>query len=302
MQSNDFPPPILAASDPLKHVLDHPLWVLDNGWWVLSNHVVMLCVAAVVCLAVFIPLSAKYRSGSLVPTGSRNFFEVILLYLRNDVAKPLLHQYTDFYMPMLWTMFFFIWTVNLLGLIPFDLITGKLLGLGHEGHGIYGTATSNVYVTGTLALVTFIVVQASGILRNGIGGWLHHFLGGAPWWLFPVMILVEFLGMVIKPISLAIRLFANMTAGHLLLAVVLSFTATIGASFGYLGSLGIGLIVIPAGVAIMCLELFVATLQAYLFTFLTALFISQMLPHAHDHKNDHSDAHNVAHDKTARAH
>lgn len=288
---------ILAAEDPLMHVVDHSLWVV-NDWWLLSNHTVMLLVAFVVCLAIFIPLTAKYRSGDLVPTGSRNFFEAILLYLRNDVVKPLLGEFTDFYMPLLWTIFFFVWTVNLLGLIPFDLLTGKVLGL-NDGHGIYGTATSNVWVTGTLALITFIVVQATGILRNGIGGWAHHFLGGAPIWLAPIMLPVELLGMLIKPFSLAIRLFANMTAGHVLLAVIISFTATVGASFGYIGSLGIGLVVIPAGVALMCLELFVATLQAYLFMFLTALFISQMLPHHHHDDDSHAHEHVTGNDSVA---
>lgn len=283
--------PILAAEDPLMHAVDHALVMTDSGFWLLSNHVVMLLLSFVVCLVIFIPLTAKYRSGKLVPTGTHNFFEAILVYLRNDVAKPLLGSYTDFYMPLLWTLFFFVWVVNLLGLIPFNLITGDLMGLNH-GHGIYGTATGNVYTTGALALIVFLVVQATGIMRNGIGGWAHHFTGGAPIWLAPVMVPVELLGMLIKPFSLAIRLFANMTAGHVLLAVVIGFTATVGASFGYIGSVGIGLIVIPAGVALMCLELFVATLQAYLFMFLAALFISQMLPHhGHDHdSHDHEHA------------
>jgi F-type H+-transporting ATPase subunit a len=251
-----------------------------------------------VCLAIFIPLTAKYRSGKMVPTGTHNFFEAILVYLRNDVVKPLLGEYTDFYMPLLWTIFFFVWVINLLGLIPFDLITGGILKLNH-GHGIYGTATSNVWVTGTLAVVTFVVVQGTGILRNGIGGWAHHFLGGAPAWLAPVMLPVEFLGMLIKPFSLAIRLFANMTAGHVLLAVIISFTATVGASMGYVGSIGIGLIVVPAGVALMLLELFVASLQAYLFMFLTALFISQMLPHHHHDDDSHGHEHATGNDTVA---
>jgi hypothetical protein len=78
----DFMPLILAAgSNPLNHAVDHALIVTGDGWWLLSNHVVMLVVAFVLCLAVFIPLSAKYQSGALVPTGSRNFFEAILLIL-----------------------------------------------------------------------------------------------------------------------------------------------------------------------------------------------------------------------------
>lgn len=297
---------LAAGSDPLMHAVDHALIVTESGWWLLSNHSVMLVVAALIVLAIFIPMTAKYRSGDLVPTGTRNFLEAIIVYLRNDVAKPLLGNYTDFYMPLLWTIFFFVWTLNLIGLVPLDLITkplGKSLGAGEAFHGIYGTATGNVWTTGTLALVTFVVVQATGIIRLGVGGWAHHFLGGAPAWLAPVMLPVEFMGMLIKPFSLAIRLFANMTAGHVLLAVVISFTAIVGGSYGYLGSLGIGLIIIPAGVALMCLELFVATLQAYLFMFLTTLFISQMLPHGdHGHDEAHGEGHGHGDAKAGAAH
>jgi F-type H+-transporting ATPase subunit a len=294
----------LASGDsPLSHVVDHALVMTKDGTWLLSNHVVMLLLSCVVCLALFIPLTRRYQSGQHVPTGQQNFFEAILMYLRNDVVKPLLKEYTDFYMPMLWTIFFFVWVTNLLGLLPLDIIT-KAIGLGGS-HGIGGTATSNVYVTGTLAILTFVVVQFTGILRNGPLGWAHHFLGGAPWWLAPVMVPVELLGMLIKPFSLAIRLFANMTAGHILMAVVISFTATVGVIVGnYWGSLGIGLVVVPAGIALMILELFVATLQAYLFMFLSALFISQMLPHGHDdhgHGEGHgADAH--GHAKAGAAH
>jgi F-type H+-transporting ATPase subunit a len=300
-----FPSLLAEAENPLNHAVDHAIYMTKDGVWLLSNHVVMLLLAFVVCLVIFIPLTWKYRSGKIVPTGTQNAFEAILLYLRNDVAKPLLGEYTDFYMPLLWTLFFFVWVVNLLGLIPMDLITkplGHALGLAPahgEYHGIFGTATGNVYTTGTLAMITFIVVQATGILRNGLGGWAKHFLGGAPIWLAPLMVLVEIMGMLIKPFSLAIRLFANMTAGHVLLAVVISFTATVGAAFGFLGSIGIGFIVIPAGVALMLLELFVATLQAYLFMFLSALFISQMLPH-HDHDHDsHAHEHATGNDTAA---
>lgn len=289
---------LAEAENPLNHAVDHAIFMTPGGFWLVSNHVVMLLLAFVVCLAIFIPLTAKYRSGKVVPTGTQNMFEAILLYLRNDVAKPLLGEYTDFYMPLLWTIFFFVWVVNLLGLIPFDLLTkplGHALGLAPshgEYHGIFGTATGNVYTTGTLALITFVVVQFTGILRNGPATYLKHFLGGAPVWLAPVMIPVEIMGMLIKPFSLAIRLFANMTAGHVLLAVIISFTAAVGATYGIGGSLGIGLVVVPAGIALMLLELFVATLQAYLFMFLSTLFISQMLPHhGHDHdSHDHEHA------------
>lgn len=279
--------PILAAANPLDHVVDHPLVQTSSGWWLVTNHMIMMCVSALLMLLIFPAMTRRYRSGEWVPTGGRNFFEAILVYMRDDVAKPLLGHDTTRYMPYLWTLFFFILFTNLLGLLPLDLLTGKLLGLNH-GHGIYGTATANFYVTATLAIITFLVVQISGLVRNGIGGWAHHFLGGAPWYIAPVMIPVEFLGMLIKPFALAVRLAANMTAGHILLAVIIGFVPAAFAGLGTGGGWAVGIISVISAVAINCLELFVAFLQAYLFTFLTALFISQMITHEHDDK--HHDA------------
>ena len=277
--------PMIAAADPLDHVVDHFIFRVGD-FWLLSNHVIMLLTSAVIMLLIFPRLSRHYRDGKLVPTGTRNFFEAIILFVRNDIAKPALGDETDRFMPFLWTLFFFVWITNLLGLLPLDAIQKLTFGqvIGEGFHPIYGTATSNFYVTGTLALITFAVVQFNGIKANGIGAWLRHFLGGAPAWLAPIMVPVEFLGMVIKPFSLAIRLAANMTAGHILLAVLIGFVPTaFTVSTG--AGIGIGIVSVTAAVAIMVLELFIATLQAYLFTFLSALFISQLISH-HNHGDD----------------
>lgn len=279
---------ILAAGNPLDHVVDHPLVVTESGWWVLTNHMVMMGIAALLMLLIFPSITRRYRSGEWVPTGTRNFFEAILVYLRDDMVKPLMGPHTTAFMPYFWTLFFFILFCNLLGLLPLDVITGYFLGLNH-GHGISGTATSNIWVTAVLALLSFILIQFNGIRANGIGGWAHHFLGGAPWWLAPVMIPVEFLGMLIKPFALAVRLFANMTAGHVLLAVLIGFVPAAYAGLSTFGATAIGVISIVSSVAIMCLELFVAFLQAYLFTFLTALFISQMMIHEEHHEEGHDE-------------
>src|SRR5687767_3197779 len=231
----------LAASNPLDHVVDWPIFRTDGGVWILTNHMVMMFVAAGLMLLIFPAMTRHYRDGKHVPTGTRNFFEAILVYLRNDVVKPILGDKTDRYIQYLWTLFFFILFCNLLGLLPIDLLTGKLLGLGHHGHGIFGTATSNFWVTATLALISFVVIQYSGIKANGFGGWAKHFLGGAPAYLAPVMIPVEFLGMLVKPFSLAVRLAANMTAGHILLAVIISFAAMATAAIGALGGIAVGI-------------------------------------------------------------
>src|SRR5688572_17322823 len=98
----------LAAANPLDHVVDHPLVRSDGGWWIITNHMVMLLIAAGLMLLIFPKITRRYRDGEHVPTGTRNFFEAILLYMRDDVAKPLLGPHTTAYMPYLWTLFFFI--------------------------------------------------------------------------------------------------------------------------------------------------------------------------------------------------
>ena len=280
---------LAAADNPLNHVVDWPLvegpFMRWNVWY-LTNHMVMMLLAALLMLLIFPTITRAYRDGKHVPTGTRNFFEAIMLYIRNDVVKPVLGHRTDDFISYLWTLFFFILFCNVLGLLPIDLITGRLLGLGHHGHGIYGTATSNFYVTATLAIIAFVVIQVTGMKNLGIGGWAHHFLGGAPPFLAPIMIPVEFLGMLVKPFSLAVRLAANMTAGHILLAVIISFVAMATAALGVGGGVAVGVVSVISAVAIMVLELFVALLQAYLFTFLTTLFIGQMASH-HDHPEEH---------------
>ncbi|HEX8323052.1 MAG TPA: F0F1 ATP synthase subunit A [Tepidisphaeraceae bacterium] len=281
---------LLAAGNPLDHVVDHRIAGIGE-FWILSNHIIMILTAAVIMLLIFPALTKRYRSGEHVPTGTRNFFEAIMMYIRNDVAKPLLGDNTDRFMPFLWTIFFYILILNLLGLLPFEAIQTVLFnrGGGEGFHPIAGTATSNFFVTAGLAFIVFCVVQFQGIKSNGIKGWLHHFLGGAPWWLFWVMIPVEFLGMLIKPFALAVRLAANMTAGHIMLAVLAGFVPAAFVGLGSGGGIVIGLISVIASVLVMVLELFVALLQAYLFVFLSSLFISQML--SHHHEDDHHEAH-----------
>jgi F-type H+-transporting ATPase subunit a len=294
----NFLPATLAAS-PLEHVIDHPIIQSANGWYIVTNHMVMMCIAALLMLIIFPLITKAYRDErQLVPTGTRNFFEAILLFIRNDVAKPVLGDETDRYIPFLWTMFFFILFNNLLGLLPLEPLTAPIMraitGDPHA-HAVYGTATANIYVTATLAILSWLVIQAGGIRANGFKNYFAHFLGGAPIYMAPVMIPVEIMGMFVKPVALAIRLFANMTAGHILLAVLVGFTGA-AAAMGTGALIGIGIPVILGSTAIMCLELFVAFLQAYIFTFLTSLFISQLVVHEHEHHTDEGGHHDEAHE------
>src|SRR5690554_1153434 len=121
--------PFLAASNnPLKHVVDHPIIVAGGIWW-LTNHMVMMMIAAVLMLLIFLRITRRYRTGELVPTGTRNFLEAIMLFVRNDVAKPVLGDETDRFMPFIWTLFFFILFNNLLGLLPLDAIQNGIAAL-----------------------------------------------------------------------------------------------------------------------------------------------------------------------------
>lgn len=256
----------LAGGD-LSHVLPHE--ITRFGEFSFTNHILMMLMAAVL-LAVVAPILA--RNKSLVPRGFRNFFETLLQFIREEVARPILGSATDKYIPLLWTYFFFILTANLLGMIPFGAIAGLATDDYHFSHYIGGTATANFMITAGLAIVAFFFIHVSGMIEQGVGKyWKNFFFGHAPIALSPLMIPIEAAGAVIKTGVLAVRLMANMAAGHIVLAVMGGFAAAgmVSGGSGY----AISAVAILGSVAISMLELFVAFLQAYIFTFLTCLFI-----------------------------
>jgi len=217
-----------------------------------------------------------------VATGPANMLEAICQYIRTEVAQPVLHEYTDRFIKYIWSVFFFVLTINLLGLLPIPAISGLL------GTHLGGTATGNVWVTATLAVITMGMMVVNG-LRLGGRHYIAHFCPG-PIWMAPLLVPVEIIGLIAKVFALAVRLFANMIAGHILLAVLLSFIMAAGATSAALG-LGIAVPVVLGSVAINMLELFVAFLQAFIFTFLTALFIGMSVVFHHD---DHHHEHEAA--------
>ena len=171
---------------------------------------------------------------------------------------------------------------------------------------IGGTATQNIWVTGVLALIAGLVFNIAAIVRLGPGGFVKHMMGDLPWFMFPIALLllaIEAAGQfIIKPGALAIRLFANMTGGHVLVATLLIFAGSAissASAHGGIAGNGIIFLISTAGaVAIMFLELFVALLQAFVFMFLTAVFISLMDhhdEHGHEHGHDHAHGHEHAH-------
>jgi len=285
---------MLAAGDnPLSHVLDIEL----IGKAVTMNTLTMV-ILTFVLIAIVGSFAKRIGTGDQAEGNERyitkgNFaqmFEVIVLYLRDTVIRPQLGKQAGTFTPFLLTIFFFILINNLVGLVPLlDLqhFIGAVLFDNPHFAIVGGTATGRLAVTGGLAVVAFLLWHINSFRTVGIKGWAAHFLGGAPWFLAPIMIPVELIGTFVKPFALALRLFANMTAGHVLLAVLIGFTLKGFGSLGLVGGTPIAIASVAAGVAIMFLELFVAFLQAFIFMFLTTLFIAQM---SHDHHDDHAEA------------
>ncbi len=224
-----------------------------------TNHMFMVMLASLV-LMVGLPLAVRQRG--LVPRGFRNVIETICVYLREDMARPMLKDHTDRYICVIWSMFFFILTLNLLGLMPLD--KAVFLLIKKEGWG--GAATANIYVTGALATFAFILFHLAGIREKGLAKYLATLSPKVPWPILPFMFVMELLSSFVRLFSLAIRLFANILAGHILLGVLLGFIIMFK-TFMVAGAS------ILATTLMSLLEVFVAFLQAYIFVFLTTIFI-----------------------------
>lgn len=235
----------------------------------LTKFMVLEVVGALVIAAIFIPLANRIRTGERPQGRFWNFFEVMLVFLRDEVARPAIGRHdADRFLPFLWTMFFFVLMGNLLGMVPW-----------------LGSPTGALAVTGTLALITFGTVLFAGMTKLGpVGFWtaqVPHMDLPLPLAILlkPMIFVIEILGLCIKHFVLSVRLLANMLAGHLVLAVIVAFIAA-SVKVGLLGWLGISTASILGATALSLLELFVAFLQAYIFTFLSALFIG-MAVHPH---------------------
>jgi F-type H+-transporting ATPase subunit a len=230
-----------------------------------TKHLVMMWLASIVLLVML--LGAVRRRG-VVPRGLYNFFEMLVQFVRNEIAlKNIGEKDGDRFVPYLVTAFFFILFVNLFGLIPYA-----------------ATATGNLGVTLALALFTFVITQYAAIKSMGLGPWLKHLTGGVAVWLWPIMIPVEILGLFTKPFALTVRLFANMLAGHIVILSLLGLIYALNSQWVAVGS-------VPMALAIFMLELFVGFVQAYIFTMLSSLFIGQGLAHhGHDEAHDHGHA------------
>ncbi len=354
---------ILASHDPADHVLPHRFGDVLKHWNIdykaplnifsisphdtyFTNHMLMTLVAAAILILIFPIIGRKYAKMTavgpdrVVPGGFSNLLEAMMQFIRNDVARPVLGERTDRFMPFLWTVFFYILICNLLGMIPLEQII--YLASGQKLEHIGGTATGNIMITAGLAICAFVMIHLSGVIEvfkglvagtyghhhdeahgddHGHADHGHHGHGQRPhgkaapvaavmapvlyvWNFAPhvfmpktfenplsyllvpadlimwgILLALESIGAVIKPFALSIRLFANMVAGHVvlgsILALIFVFKGSVSANYG------LGVVASLGAAALSCLELFVCFLQAYVFTFLTTLFIGASVAPEH---------------------
>lgn len=234
----------------------------------ITKNVVMIIVTGALMLWLFTSLAKSYAKNNGIPTGVGRFFEPIILYVRDDIARPNIGEkrYKK-YMPYLLTIFFFIWFLNMFGLTP--------LGIN---------VTGNIAITFALALMTFLLTNLTGTKDY----WMHQFnpLGDSmPWYakipLYIILVPIEILGLFIKPFSLLIRLYANMQAGHIVLMSLIGLMFIFKSWIGSPLSFGLAF-------AISLIEVLVALLQAYIFTMLSALYFGFASEdhHAEGHEDD----------------
>lgn len=248
--------------------LDHGKIVELNGKsftdFSITKNVASMFVSILLLVGLFGAAGSSYKKHGLgAPKGVARVLEPLVVYVRDEIAVPNIGEkkYAR-YMPYLLTAFFFIWINNLLGLIPGG-----------------ANFTGNIAVTLTLAAFTMIITNVSGTKTY----WGHIFKPHVPLWLYPIMIPVELIGVLSKPFALTIRLFANITAGHI---IILSLVALIF----IFKNIALAPVSVAFVLFISCLELLVAALQAYVFTLLSALFIGLALEEPH-HEHDTANAH-----------
>ncbi len=306
---------IIASADhsPLSHAVPHrlhddaifsvpagsgdvPALNIYNGMYsfFITNHLMMTAVSAVAVVLTFF-----FVAGRVKPSGTgmeayktrgraAQLFETMCTFIRDEVVRPNLGAMTDKYIYYIWTVFFFILFANVLGMVPFGYFLQPWTGNSHWG----GSATGNLSLNVMLAICSFTAILYIGIRETGLKTFLAHFnpLG----WDDKKMLVIgiplyfmEWMGLLIKCTVLAMRLFGTMMSGHLVIAAFVGMVFLARESSLALGY-GVELSVILGGMLLTLLELFICFLQAFIFTFLTVLFISMVATHHdHDHEEEH---------------
>ncbi len=236
----------------------------------LTAHMVLMTIVSLTMILLFTWV-AKSMQGKPKATGFGALIEVGLVWVRDEIVYPWLGpEMGRKWLPFFWTLFFFILGNNLLGLMPAPL------------NPWHRAATGNIGVTAALALIAFCAIQFAGMKKHGwLGYWAHLVPPGLPFFLVPLVWVIEFVGLLAKPFSLMIRLFANMTAGHAIIAVLVSFMFGVASYRGAFVE-GAGTFSAFAFMLFMMLfETLVALIQAYIFTILTAIFMSVAVAEEH---------------------
>jgi F-type H+-transporting ATPase subunit a len=245
----------------------------------ITKHVVMLILGSVLLVAIFVLGSQRDRSQVVPKSRVANALEMLVLFVRDELAvKNIGPEEGPRYTPFLLTVFFFILILNFLGLVPW-----------------MATATANLGVTLSLAAISFVLTQVASIRAAGFLGYIKHLTGGVHWSLWPIMVPVEVLGLFTKPFALTIRLFANMLAGHVVIFFLIGLIFIMeSAAWAFLS--------VPFAFGIYLLEIFVAFVQAYIFTMLSALFIGMGVAmghhdaeHPHEAEGARTHDHGAAH-------
>lgn len=247
------------------YVMEHEHISLASGEHVLdvsiTKNVLFLFINSAILILVLLSVARGYKKNAgKAPKGIQSFFEPIIIYVRDEIVKPNIGPKYEKYLPYLLTLFFFIWFGNLLGLLP-----------------AAANLTGNIAVTLTLAVFSLIITLASGN-RNY---WSHIFdpLGSSMGWsakffLYLILWPIEIIGIFTKPFSLMVRLFANITAGHIIILSIISLTFIAE-------SIAVGVAATIFAAVMNMLELFVALLQAYVFTLLTSMYFGQAVEEHH---------------------
>lgn len=258
-----------AASGSSYQIRDGKVFEVTGGEFVrpfdlsITKNVVALIVVVLLLFFIFKAVASKYKADPLkAPSGLAGFLEPLILFIRDEVAKPAIGHGYERFMPFLLNVFFFIFFANLLGLIPF-----------------FGfNLTGNIAVALTFALFTFIIMLTSA--KKDF--WLHLVAPpGVPKGLLILMIPIELFGLISKPVVLTLRLFANITAGHMIILAFISLIFIFGEKFGTGAGLGTSVLSLFFAIFMNTMELLVAFLQAYVFCLLSALYFGSAVEEAH---------------------
>jgi len=240
--------PLISA--PILTIAGHPIYFTNQA---------LLMVVVVMAASLFLTLAVK--PGRLVPTRGQSMAEASYEFVANMIHSATGEDGLKFF-PFIFSLFMFVLFCNFFGMIPWSF-----------------TVTSQIAITFSLAALVILLVIVVGFMKHGLH-FLSLFVPKAPWYLLLLLVPIEVISFLTRPISLSVRLFANMLAGHTMLAVFGGFVVALGGAGGILSVISIGPMALI--VAIMLLELLVAFLQAYVFAILTCIYLNEAL-HLHDH-------------------